>query len=95
MTNPGQIQWLSPANYAYRAMAQLGLQGLNFRCTTFGPNGGKELCLVSGQDGLEMFDVYYPAAWICILILLGWLVVYHLLAIVGLQVTTKKKPIMF
>jgi len=51
------IQWISPANWAFRALAQLCLTGLQFRCTTLGPS---TICIVSGEDALEMFGVNYP-----------------------------------
>ncbi|KAI9027739.1 P-loop containing nucleoside triphosphate hydrolase protein [Hyaloraphidium curvatum] len=85
------IQWLSPANYAFRAMAQMVLQGEKFRCDL--TIGQSTICLVTGDDALQMFGVSYPTAWICILIELGMFCVFHILAIIGLYTTLRRKPI--
>lgn len=88
LTIPGYliwIYWISPVQFAYKAIAQNEFVGLQFSC-----GGGlqNEICFRTGGEVLNFYYLYYPSLWTCYLILLGMTVGFAVMGMIILELKT-------
>lgn len=91
LTLPGYLiwlYWLSPIQYAYKALAQNEFIGSTFT------SGQGEITFKTGEEVLYFYYLYYPGMWTCILIFIGMLIFVQLTGLLLLQRCTGPGKIM-